>query len=473
MNIKQRATGYLKRGLAALGIIAVGIGAATSTSAAVPAPNTNLINIDHNRTGSITIHKHTTPENPDPASGGIELVTPKNLPVEGATFHIQKVTYWDAANPDHWMSVADLTPTSPEVAENLSSVASVTTDAQGEAFQPDLELGLYLVTEITYDPVKIDGKESDVVALTSPYLVTIPYNITNNPNGGTWNYDVHTYAKNVVSSIDKEFVSGSDLGDSIVWHVQAPVPGDTTSFTITDTPGAGLELLSVSNVTLDGVALPETAYTKTVTPTEIVVTLTDSSTAANQIFAFDVTSKLVSPLPADGIITNEAQVSMVLKDGSTKTGPKDDAQTEYGTLRIYKHGSDDDQQKPLSDAVFKLQRPDGTLVQDNITTNFDGTFQVPYLKPGDYQLVETTAPAGYVLDTTPINVTVVKGEVGVIVDPTVDQDNYEAVLNTKALMNTLPVTGGQILGLIIGSAIATGVGIFAFRKGQNNKKQTT
>lgn len=64
----------------------------------------------------------------------------------------------------------------------------------------------------------------------------------------------------------------------------------------------------------------------------------------------------------------------------------------------------------LSGATFELQYEDGTVISEH-TTNDDGLVVVKNLAPGSYQFVETVAPEGYVLDTTPLPFTVEKSSV--------------------------------------------------------------
>lgn len=58
----------------------------------------------------------------------------------------------------------------------------------------------------------------------------------------------------------------------------------------------------------------------------------------------------------------------------------------------------------LEGAVFKLVRgtsADGEVVRENLTTDANGEVKVQSLSEGTYSFVETTAPIGYKLDTTP------------------------------------------------------------------------
>nr|WP_281384475.1 SpaA isopeptide-forming pilin-related protein [Listeria immobilis] len=60
----------------------------------------------------------------------------------------------------------------------------------------------------------------------------------------------------------------------------------------------------------------------------------------------------------------------------------------------------------LAGAEFELQQADGTKVKDGLISDADGKIEVADLAPGDYQFVETKAPTGYKLDTTPVTFTI-------------------------------------------------------------------
>ncbi len=56
----------------------------------------------------------------------------------------------------------------------------------------------------------------------------------------------------------------------------------------------------------------------------------------------------------------------------------------------------------LAGAEFELQDSDGATLQTGLTTNEEGSLTISDLALGDYQLVETKAPAGYELDASPV-----------------------------------------------------------------------
>ncbi|GGA20614.1 SpaA isopeptide-forming pilin-related protein [Psychrobacillus lasiicapitis] len=70
----------------------------------------------------------------------------------------------------------------------------------------------------------------------------------------------------------------------------------------------------------------------------------------------------------------------------------------------------DNQKKTLEGAIFTLQDTNGNKLKEGLTTDENGKLTVNNLKPGKYQFVETKAPFGYKLDTTPISFTIVASQ---------------------------------------------------------------
>ncbi|HDR6309355.1 TPA: collagen-binding protein, partial [Bacillus cereus] len=64
----------------------------------------------------------------------------------------------------------------------------------------------------------------------------------------------------------------------------------------------------------------------------------------------------------------------------------------------------------LEGAVFNIVDMKGTVIHKGLVTNSKGKIEVNDLRPGDYQFIETEAPKHYVLDATPINFTIEKGQ---------------------------------------------------------------
>ncbi|MES5952676.1 SpaA isopeptide-forming pilin-related protein [Bacillus fungorum] len=64
----------------------------------------------------------------------------------------------------------------------------------------------------------------------------------------------------------------------------------------------------------------------------------------------------------------------------------------------------------LEGAVFNIVDMKGTVIRKDLATNDKGKIEINDLRPGDYQFIETKAPKHYVLDETPINFTIEKGQ---------------------------------------------------------------
>ncbi len=76
----------------------------------------------------------------------------------------------------------------------------------------------------------------------------------------------------------------------------------------------------------------------------------------------------------------------------------------------------------LAGAVFQLEDSEGNVVKTDITSGENGEITVDGLAPGSYNLVETQAPTGYIINTDPIPFTIDASANGV---PTTKQlDNF-------------------------------------------------
>ena len=60
----------------------------------------------------------------------------------------------------------------------------------------------------------------------------------------------------------------------------------------------------------------------------------------------------------------------------------------------------------LAGAVFELRDNNGNIVLEDLKTDNNGKLAINDLKPGTYELVETKAPEGYILDSIPVEFTI-------------------------------------------------------------------
>ncbi|PAF40428.1 hypothetical protein CHH69_03060, partial [Terribacillus saccharophilus] len=75
----------------------------------------------------------------------------------------------------------------------------------------------------------------------------------------------------------------------------------------------------------------------------------------------------------------------------------------------------DDSSKLLEGAVFNLLDEKGNMVKEKLITDENGWITVEGLKPGNYQFVETKAPAGYQLGDKQVAFTVEKAQVDPVI----------------------------------------------------------
>ncbi|VDG25799.1 MSCRAMM family protein [Lactiplantibacillus mudanjiangensis] len=102
---------------------------------------------------------------------------------------------------------------------------------------------------------------------------------------------------------------------------------------------------------------------------------------------------------------NGKSADAYIQYGGTGTGNGDNA---IGGVTLTKTDATNGQ--VLVGAVYELQDSTGKVIKTGLTTNSDGTLSVSNLPLGDYQFVETKAPAGYELNASPLTFTIVKGQ---------------------------------------------------------------
>nr|WP_234288469.1 SpaA isopeptide-forming pilin-related protein [Listeria ivanovii]QPL19456.1 LPXTG cell wall anchor domain-containing protein [Listeria ivanovii]UCK61589.1 LPXTG cell wall anchor domain-containing protein [Listeria ivanovii]UCK61710.1 LPXTG cell wall anchor domain-containing protein [Listeria ivanovii] len=106
-----------------------------------------------------------------------------------------------------------------------------------------------------------------------------------------------------------------------------------------------------------------------------------------------------------GSLTGDNYVTREIQNETPYSGGNGSGDGTTGSVELTKI-DDTTQKKPLEGAEFKLVNSAGTTVQEGLTTAADGTLSITQLKFDTYQLIETKAPAGYVLDNTPVEFTI-------------------------------------------------------------------
>ncbi len=418
---------------------ALGIGALSFATQA----SADSADINPNARASLTIHKCIQPDQPSSAGSGLEIPN-ACTPLNGVEFTIYKVDGIDLTTSEGWNKIQTLT--APENGTNVgpystTRLTSMTTSGNGTASWTNLDLGLYLVRE-----TDTGAPNTGVVLGSKPFLVTLPYNSEN-----AWNYNVHVYPKNSLASltktVDDSVQQAGYLGKNVKWTITTDIPhsGQGTSidsYVITDTLPAGMTVTNISaEINNNGgwLSLPsDLNCVGSVTCTFTSDGLAKLRNLGGRKVLLHLTVDVTDVTASDqGVFTNKAQVTINGTDSVEVS-----AQTTWGQLRVYKY--DRENLGTLQDAKFSLclEPSCDTIVQQDVATNDQGILNFPVLRPGTYYLVETTPPAGYVLDATPQEVTVLPGNTEPPADATARAKNYHTMSNVKQNVPQLPLTGG-------------------------------
>ena len=374
-----------------------------------------------------------------------------------------------------------------------AGLASPETNDEGLATISNMPVQAYLVCE-----TKAPG---DIVQKAKPFVVTIPHPNTAQGADGQWIYDVNVYPKNeaidVEKSIQEQKANGYGVGSLVKFPVSSAAPTlDAKShykyFQLRDTLDDRLTEVTATDVTLEGTTLQPTDYVVAAKGQTVTVTFTASGLtkikAAPGKKVSAVFQGKVTKAGSNGTITNRAQVisdTVYAEQPPTPETPptnpdnpptSDEVTSNWGDLSIKKVDTHQQGQTKagLQGAQFQLYKAkdayantcskdkEGTPIAINgettLTTDAQGAIDIKGLFISDsidgadrdnqkdatercYVLVETKAPAGYVLPAGDAAVTAVKVKVGEVAT-----DNV-TVENTKQSVPGLPLTGAN--GMLI------------------------
>ncbi len=405
---------------------------------------------------------------------------------------------WDTINNLSKAGVPDsacANPAAPTLGTHTfgEGMASPETNDEGVAKIPNMPVKAYLVCE-----TKAPG---DIVQKAKPFVVTIPHPNTAAGADGQWIYDVHAYPKNeaidVQKSIQEQKLNGYGVGSLIKFPVTSSAPTlDAKSyykyFQLRDTLDDRLTEVTATEVSLEGTTLQPTDYKVDTNGQTVTVTFTASGLQKIK----DAPGKKVSAVfqgkvtktGNNGAITNRAQVisdTVYAEQPPTPETPpttpdnpptSNEVTSHWGDLTIKKVDSHQQGQDKagLKGAEFQLYKakdayanscskekegdPIAINGETTLTTGSDGTIGIKGLFVSDsidevgrdnkvnatercYVLVETKAPAGYVLPAGDDAVTAVQVKAGTV---TTDDVTVE---NTKQSVPGLPLTGAN--GMLI------------------------
>lgn len=437
-----------------------------------------------------------------------------STPLTDVVFKIQKVTTEHKLTTNEgWQEVAGLTAeTACNNPRSCDTGFDVTTGTNGSVTvtNPNITVGVYKVTEQT--------KTGYTAA--APFLITLPYT-----KDGTWNYELTAYPKNQVlnpTKIVKDTgntadITGTDIGDTITYTVNVPVPADPVGeFKIEDTFPAGLRPTEATLATTAGLEATDD-YETTIVDQKITVTIKESGqdklkkarkdnpalklvlTFKGEVTAFPTENHQFSN-QADIFYPNRTEPVKTSSDASfdpTVAGATPSPTlTKYVDVEITKIGDTPDKTADLSGAQFEIYvctkengtlETKGTALKASTTatgTDQETTFttadpdtsaktakvtaynlQDPRFRNGAqlaepviYCVLETKAPNGFVRDPNPREVTF-----------TTDTTGRVSVSNQKeTILSNLPLTGATGVYVLLGvGSLMVFIGLLLFLKRRN------
>ncbi|WP_217136527.1 SpaH/EbpB family LPXTG-anchored major pilin [Leucobacter chinensis] len=486
----------LRRGLAVTAVAAVGAAGLFAGASAAQA-----VEIKPDLQGSLTVHKYENPGQGEmhPDGSGTK---PSSNPIDGVVFEycpIESVDLFDGTN-EGWDALTVLGKNADALkgarsgqtlgSYSLGECHELPATVDGVASSGAIDLGAYLVRE-TKVPEKVTKK-------SEPFIVTIPTPATGEKgDGASWVYDVNVYPKNDVGdkpskTIQNQPENGFVVGADVDYRVSQVLPAVTddqyTKLVVTDTLDARLKGEGIPVVQVNGVTVT-TGYTAAWTVDgegrSVLTVSFDEAGLAGLKTGDTVTVDFVAVVESlgDGEIANQAFVNVndLDLDGDGKPGtPTDEVWTRWGGLKLQKIDAGK-AGKGLEGAEFKLlisEVASGCVADKSLpavtgadgkelklVSGADGTITVPGLWIGDdelqggtmtnglkercYVLVETKAPAGFVLPDAD------GARTEVVVKPGAVTEFSAKVKNVQQEVPELPMTGGagQVLLVVGGLAL--------------------
>lgn len=430
-------------------------------------------NIDFSKTGSLSITKYadngTRTDNTTGEAGQDSGTTA--TPLEGVEFTITPITDIDLTDFTQWDGLSTLTA-EQALTHELGAPQTATTDVDGKATLTDLPLGVYVVQETGHG-------DNNIVSSVAPFVVVLPRAL----GGGEWNYDVSVFPKNSVVAVDKEaqVPAHAGLGANLGWTVSSTVPQGAEAITalgFTDALDSRLSYVEGSaTVKVGDTEIPATATVESGNQLAVAVDQEGLATleehrGEDTVLSFKTT---VSDLGENGVIDNRAYAYFNDPDNRIES---DVATAKLGALSI-KKVAENDEAKSLDDAKFQVFASEedaeaGTnpvAVEGETTfTTAGGVATIDGLTVGNeddsettYFIKEIAAPAGYILNSTPIEVKVVPSGVS--------SAKVITVSNAQQPSGRLPQTGASGTLLIAGAALLlTGAGIVLFVRARREEK---
>ena len=511
------STTKTRRSLSLLAAFAVAAGAlalpaATSATQAAPAFGLaatvtrapSLVDLDANKTGSITIHKLVKENSNGTTEGnGLEDATATGTPLANAKFTVEKLTNVDLTTQAGWEKLAGYNGNVDTAkADGTDAAITKTTAGGGLAVFDGLTVGAYLVTETATPPGYVGSK---------PFIITVP--MTHPTDLNKWVYDVHAYPKNSKAGIEKTVADANTpaIGSAISYTIKSDIPAAEALdfYDVVDQydkrvelPEAKIALKIIDGKTGEVALVKDTDYkliaadgtdgkTKFWTAEFTAAgrqKLLDNRKDDNTKVQMDLSGTVKDKVEADGLFKNKA----ILLPNAPSNGWKPDSGTvpppdypnsevvsKFGKVKITKVSAKDTAAKlqgaefevyqctPQSTPTANFESVDATLDKklspagtSTYTTDANGEVTIDGLRnndwenneavtnPGWYCLVETKAPEGFELQTRPIAFQVLQTN-------STEDNTYTLATTVKDVPQNggfnLPLTGAAGIGVLIGA----------------------
>ena len=511
------STTKTRRSLSLLAAFAVAAGAlalpaATSATQAAPAFGLaatvtrapSLVDLDTNKTGSITIHKLVKAANNGTTEGnGLEDATATGTPLDGVTFTVERLINVDLTTQAGWEKLAGYNGNVDAAkADGTDTAQEKTTAGGGLAKFDGLRLGAYVVTE-TATPAGYVGSK--------PFIITVP--MTHPTDLNKWVYDVHAYPKNSKAGVEKTVKDDTTpaIGSEISYTIKSDVPAAEalSYYDVVDQydkrvelPEANVALKLINGKTGEVALVKDTDYklisadgtdgkTKFWTAQFTVAgrqKLVDNRKDDTTKVQMDLSGTVAKKVENDGLFKNKA----ILLPNEPSNGwtpesgtvpppdyPNSEVVSKFGKVKITKVSSKDANAKlkgaqfevwkctPQATPTANFESVDATLDEQlspagttTYETDADGVVTIDGLRnndwennaavanPGYYCLVEVKAPDGFELQTRPIAFQVLQ------TNSTKDNE-YTLATTVKDVPHNggfnLPLTGAAGIGVLIGA----------------------
>lgn len=109
------------------------------------------------------------------------------------------------------------------------------------------------------------------------------------------------------------------------------------------------------------------------------------------------------------ITREQSEVDLTISNQKVKPWVPVEPSQEFGSLLLTKY-NEKNQSETLSGAIFTLQSKTDATVKFELVTNASGIAQLDKIPVGQYELIETKAPAGYEINHTSRTITIEKGQ---------------------------------------------------------------